>query len=145
MLLAPKLPSNLYLVKMSFHLDSDAVSLIALIVSLVALLIAFLQVIQQYVATASDYRRSSARTMGGWAKHMKRIFVLSEIRFEISFAIPHIDTRHLFQSKCAKRFRSQSLKCFDTFLGEHAVYQIASAPDSFPLYGLLICRNFLVY
>ena len=75
---------------MSFHLDSDAVSLIALVVSLVALVIAFLQVIQQYVATASNYRRCSARTMGGWAKHTKRLFVLSEIRFEITFAVPHI-------------------------------------------------------
>ena len=76
---------------MSFHLDSDAVSLIALVVSLVALVIAFLQVIQQYVATASDYRRCSVRTMGGWAKHTKRVFIPSEVRFEITFAVPHIE------------------------------------------------------
>ena len=76
---------------MSFHLNSDAVALLALIVSLVALLIALLQVIQQYAATAYDYRRCSARTMGGWAKHTKRLFVLSEIRFEITFAVPHVE------------------------------------------------------
>lgn len=77
---------------MSLHLDSDGlVSLIALFVSLVALLIALLQVIQQYAATAYDYRRCSARTMGGWAKHTKRLFVPSEIRFEITFAVPYID------------------------------------------------------
>ena len=75
---------------MAFHLDSDAVSLVALIVALIALLIAFLQVIQQYAATGSDYRRCSARTMGGWAKHTKRVFVLGEIRYEIVYAVPHL-------------------------------------------------------
>ena len=76
---------------MSLHLNSDAVALIALIVSLVALLIALLQVVQQYAATAYDYRRCSARTMGGWSKYTKRVFVPSEIRFEITFAVPHIE------------------------------------------------------
>ena len=76
---------------MSFHLNSDEVALLALIVSLVALLIAFLQVIQQYAATAYDYRRRSVRTMGGWAKHTKRLFVPSEIRFEITYSVPHIE------------------------------------------------------
>ena len=76
---------------MSLHLNSDAVALIALIVSLVALLIALLQVVQQYAATAYDYRRCSARTMGGWSKYTKRVFIPSEIRFEITFAVPHID------------------------------------------------------
>ena len=75
---------------MSIQLNSDAVALIALIVSLVALLVAFLQVIQQYAATAYDYRRCSRRTMGGWAKYTRRLFVPSEIRFEITFAVPHI-------------------------------------------------------
>ena len=77
--------------KMCFHLKSDAVALIALIVSLVALLISLLQVVQQYAATAYDYRRCSARTMGGWSKYTKRVFVPSEIRFEITFAVPHIE------------------------------------------------------
>ena len=77
---------------MSLHLNSDAVALLALIVSLVALLVALFQVIQQYAATAYDYRRCSARTMGGWAKHTKRVFVLSEIRYEIVFAVPHISS-----------------------------------------------------
>ena len=75
---------------MAFHLNSDAVALLALIVSLVALLIALLQVIQQYAATAYDYRRCLARTMGGWAKYTKRVFIPSEVRFEITFVVPHI-------------------------------------------------------
>ena len=61
----------------------DPVSLIALFVALVALLVAFLQVIQQYASTAYDYRRCSARTMGGWAKHTRR--------FEITFLVPHLE------------------------------------------------------
>ena len=80
---------------MSVHLNSDEVALLALIVSLVALLIAFLQVIQQYAATAYDYRRCSVRTMGGWAKHTKRLFVPSEIRFEITYVVPHIEVLEL--------------------------------------------------
>ena len=76
---------------MSLHLNSYAVALLALIVSLIALLIALLQVAQQYAATAYDYRRCSVRTMGGWAKHTKRLFVLSELRFEITYAVPHIE------------------------------------------------------
>ena len=69
----------------------DTVSLIALIVALIALLVAFLQVIQQYASTAYDYRRCSARTMGGWAKHTKRRFIWSEVRFEITFLVPHLE------------------------------------------------------
>ena len=68
----------------------DTVSLIALIVALIALLVAFLQVIQQYASTAYDYRRCSARTMGGWAKHTRRRFIWSEVRFEITFSVPHL-------------------------------------------------------
>lgn len=86
---------------MSFHLNSDAVALLALLVSLVALLIALLQVIQQHAATAYDYRRCSSRTMGGWANHTKRLFVLSEIRFEITFIVPHISFDLLGPSKKA--------------------------------------------
>ena len=76
---------------MSIHLNPDSISLVALIVSLLALLIALLQVAQQYVSTAYDYRKCSARTMGGWSKYTKRVFVPSEIRFEITFAVPHIE------------------------------------------------------
>ena len=68
----------------------DPVSLIALFVALVALLVALLQVIQQYASTAYDYRRCSARTMGGWAKHTKRRFIWSEVRFEITFLVPYL-------------------------------------------------------
>lgn len=86
---------------MSFHLDPDEVSVIALVVSLVALLVALLQVIQQYAATAYDFRRCSARTMGGWGKHTKRTFVPTEIRFETTFAVPHINLDIYERSKKA--------------------------------------------
>ena len=76
---------------MSVHLNTDAVALLALVVSLVALFIALLQVIQQYAATAYDYRRCSPRTMGGWATKTERKFVPSEIRFEITYSVPHIE------------------------------------------------------
>ena len=69
----------------------DPVSLIALIVALIALLVAFLQVIQQYASTAYDYRRCSARTIEGWAKHTRRRFIWSEVRFEITFLVPHLE------------------------------------------------------
>ena len=80
---------------MPLNLNSDAVSLIALIVSLLAFLIAFLQVLQQYASTAYEYRKCSARTMGGWATQTKRIFVPSEIRFEITYVVPHIEVLEL--------------------------------------------------
>ena len=95
-LLDPELLSSWKSYKMSVHLNSDAVALLALIVSLIALLIALLQVAQQYAATAYDYRRCSVRTMGGWAKHTKRLFVLSELRFEITYTVPHIDALRSF-------------------------------------------------
>ena len=49
----------------------DTISLIALLIALIALIVAFLQVLQQYASTAYDYRRCSARTMGGWAKYTR--------------------------------------------------------------------------
>ena len=76
---------------MSIHLNSDSISLVALIVSLLALLIALLQVAQQYASTAYDYRKCSARTMGGWATRTKRRFIPSQLRFEITYVVPHIE------------------------------------------------------
>ena len=70
--------------------SSDLVSLIALIVSLVALIVTFLQAAQQYVATASDYRHCSERTLGGWHKRSRRRFIWSELRFEVHFSTPII-------------------------------------------------------
>ncbi|KIM38927.1 hypothetical protein M413DRAFT_447584 [Hebeloma cylindrosporum] len=70
--------------------NSDLVSLIALIVSLVALVVTFLQAAQQYVATASDYRHCSERTLGGWHKRSRRQFIWSELRFEVHFSTPII-------------------------------------------------------
>ena len=76
---------------MPLHLNSDSISLVALIVSLLAFIIAILQVAQQYASTASEYRKCSARTMGGWATRTKRKFVFSELRFEITYVVPHIE------------------------------------------------------
>jgi len=70
--------------------SSDLISLIALIVSLVALIVTFLQAAQQYVATASDYRHCSERTLGGWHKRSRRRFIWSELRFEVHFSTPII-------------------------------------------------------
>ena len=75
---------------MTFHPNSDILALLALVVSLIALFVTLLQVVQQYAATAYDYRRCSERSMGGWVKHTKRNFILKEIRFETTFAVPHI-------------------------------------------------------
>ena len=133
---------------MAFHLDSDAVSLIALIVPLVALLIAFLQVIQQYAATASDYRRCSARTMGGWAKYTKRVFIPSEVRFEITFSVPHIKLGELAEwERCTReRFetavspKSVSLLKLSSDLG---LYMISGAHHE--LQGPNASQSFLRY
>jgi hypothetical protein len=70
--------------------SSDLISLIALIISLVALIVTFLQAAQQYVATASDYRHCSERTLGGWHKRSRRRFIWSELRFEVHFSTPII-------------------------------------------------------
>ena len=71
----------------------DPISLIAFIVSLVALIVTLLQAAQQYVATASDYRHCSERTLGGWHKRSRRRFIWSELRFEVHFSTPiiHVD------------------------------------------------------
>ena len=70
--------------------SSDLISLIALIISLVALIVTFLQAAQQYVATGSDYRHCSERTLGGWHKRSRRRFIWSELRFEVHFSTPII-------------------------------------------------------
>ena len=68
----------------------DPISLVAFIVSLVALILTLLQVAQQFVATASDYRHCSRRTLGGWHKRSRRKFIWSELRFEVHFTVPII-------------------------------------------------------
>ena len=68
----------------------DPISLVAFIVSLVALILTLLQVAQQFVATASDYRHCSRRTLGGWHKRSRRQFIWSELRFEVHFTVPII-------------------------------------------------------
>lgn len=68
----------------------DPLSLVALIVSLVALILTLLQVAQQFVATASDYRHCSQRTLGGWHKRSRRQFIWNELRFEVHFTVPII-------------------------------------------------------
>ena len=68
----------------------DPISLVAFIVSLIALILTLLQVAQQFVATASDYRHCSRRTLGGWHKRSRRQFIWSELRFEVHFTVPII-------------------------------------------------------
>lgn len=45
---------------------------------------------QQFVATASDYRHCSQRTLGGWHKRSRRQFIWNELRFEVHFTVPII-------------------------------------------------------
>ena len=68
----------------------DPISLVALVVSLVALVLTLLQVAQQFVATAYDYRHCSRRTVGGWCRRSSRQFIWSELRFEVLFTTPII-------------------------------------------------------
>jgi hypothetical protein len=68
----------------------DPISVVALIVSLVALILTLLQVAQQFVATAYNYRHCSRRTVGGWSRRSRRQFIWSELRFEVLFTTPII-------------------------------------------------------
>ena len=68
----------------------DPISLIALFISLIALILTLLQLAQQFVATANDYRHCSKRTVGGWSKGSSRRFIWNELRFEVLFATPII-------------------------------------------------------
>ena len=68
----------------------DPISVVALIISLVALILTLLQVAQQFVATASDYRHCSKRTVGGWSRRSSRRLVWNELRFEVLFTTPII-------------------------------------------------------
>jgi hypothetical protein len=70
--------------------DQNTTALVALIISLIALILTLLQVAQQYVATAYDYRHCSKRTVGGWSKRSSRQFIWSELRFEVLFTTPII-------------------------------------------------------
>lgn len=70
--------------------DPNSIALVALMVSLVALILTLLQVAQQYVATAYDYRHCSKRTVGGWSKRRSRRFRWSELRFEVLSTTPII-------------------------------------------------------
>ena len=79
------------LTKISPQMAVDPVSLIALFVALIALLVALLQVLQQYASTAYDYRRCSSRTMGGWARYTSLKFILREVRFDVTFLVPHLE------------------------------------------------------
>ena len=78
----------------------DPISVIALIISLVALILTLLQVAQQFVATASDYRHCSKRTVGGWSRRSSRRFIWNELRFEVLFTTPiiSIDILHFGSS-----------------------------------------------
>ena len=68
----------------------DPISLIALFVSFIAIFLTLLQLVQQFVATANDYRHCSKRTVGGWSKGRSRRFKWNELRFEVLFTTPII-------------------------------------------------------
>jgi hypothetical protein len=85
-------PDPIALVALIVSLVALIVSLVALIVSLVALILTLLQVTQQYIATAYDYRHCSKRTVGGWSRKSIRRFIWSELRFEVLFNTPIIST-----------------------------------------------------
>ena len=68
----------------------DPIAVVALIVSLIALILSLLQVAQQFVATANDYRHCSKRTVGGWSRRRSRQLIWSELRFEVLFTTPII-------------------------------------------------------
>lgn len=69
----------------------DPLALTALIVSLIALVTTILQVLQQYLASATDgYRRCKHSVMGPWGLKTYRRFRWDELRFEVVFRAPVI-------------------------------------------------------
>ena len=68
----------------------DPIAVVALVVSLIALILTLVQVAQQFIATASDYRHCSDRTVGGWSKRRSRRLVWRELRFEVLSTTPII-------------------------------------------------------
>ena len=81
----------------------DPISVVALIISLVALTLTLLQVAQQFVATASDYRHCSKRTVGGWSRRSSRRLIWNELRFEVLFTTPIISIDLLHSGSMAGR------------------------------------------
>ena len=73
----------------------DPIAVVALIVSLIALVLTLLQVAQQFVATANEYRHCSKRTVGGWSRKRSRRLIWRELRFEVLFATPIINIEFL--------------------------------------------------
>ena len=73
----------------------DPIAVVALIVSLIALIISLLQVAQQFIATANDYRHCSKRTVGEWSRRRSRRLIWSELRFEVLFTTPIISIEFL--------------------------------------------------
>ena len=81
----------------------DPISVVALIISLVALILTLLQVAQQFVATASDYRHCSKRTVGGWSRRSSRRLIWNELRFEVLVTTPIISIDLLHSGSMAGR------------------------------------------
>ncbi|KAK3693056.1 hypothetical protein B0T22DRAFT_33188 [Podospora appendiculata] len=69
---------------------TDIVNWVALVVSLVALLGTAAQVLQQYYSSAAGYANCGESVMGEWHNSKKRIFRLTELRFEVQFESPVI-------------------------------------------------------
>lgn len=68
--------------------SNDTVSVVALVVSVVALIGAILQLLQQYYSSATGYSRCGEQSMGPWYQTRRRIFRVSELRFEVQFQAP---------------------------------------------------------
>ncbi|KAK3347238.1 hypothetical protein B0T25DRAFT_297645 [Lasiosphaeria hispida] len=87
-----------------FSLPSLAVAVAALVISVVALAGTATQVLQQYLSTAVGCSSCGARVIGAWARYIKLVFHLWELRFEVVFSSPVIvvtprDTTHLSESE----------------------------------------------
>ncbi|EGO53917.1 hypothetical protein NEUTE1DRAFT_148405 [Neurospora tetrasperma FGSC 2508] len=70
--------------------SDDKVETAALVISLVALIGTFLQVVQQYLASATGYANCRKSLKGGWYDTVHRKLQLKELRFEVQFETPVI-------------------------------------------------------
>lgn len=68
--------------------DEYIFSVVALIISVVALIGGILQLLQQYISSATGYSSCNERVMGPWAWTRRRILRYSELRFEVRFEAP---------------------------------------------------------
>ncbi|KAK3948704.1 hypothetical protein QBC32DRAFT_364834 [Pseudoneurospora amorphoporcata] len=70
--------------------NDNKVETAALVISLVALIGTILQVVQQYLASATGYANCRKSLKGGWYDTVHRKFQRKELRFEVQFETPVI-------------------------------------------------------